>query len=279
LNTFAHRTRTLAATLVLMLAAACARDAPEPASAPIFAPKAALAAYLAGVYGADASREGAWTEGADDERVQRSVCAFGQAEGDVRNRYLLAVCGQPQGGGHASPGLVDFHLLEPTPTGFHPIAVARGQEFGSDGDPGTITLVQLGRQRAGFLVEEAWTGQGYVFGTRTVTEFRDGTLHKIATVRSAMSNAGAVDCTNATACANAGFELAFAQSFDTSEPYADAYPLLVHETGRECGAAVDRRHRLPFDAGAGRYTVPDALMREDCLAPVDADSALREDMR
>jgi hypothetical protein len=143
--------------------------------------------------------------------------------------------------------------------------VARDQGFGSDGQPGTVTLVRLGRERGGFVVEETWVGQGFVFGTRSILEFRDGALRTLATVRSGISNTGAMDCVDASDCSDAGFELEFAQSLDDSAPAADAYPLLVHETGHECGAAVDRRHRLEFDAASARYPVPGTLMREDCL--------------
>jgi hypothetical protein len=169
-------------------------------------------------------------------------------------------------GGHASPGLIDFHLLEPTSEGFQPTAVARDQGFGSDGQPGTVTLVRLGRERGGFVVEESWVGQGFVFGTRSILEFRDGALRTLAAVRSGIANAGALDCTDTADCADASFELEFTQTLDDSAPAADAYPLLVHETGHECGAVVDRRHRLEFDVDSARYPVPDALMREDCLA-------------
>lgn len=254
--------RALAALLVL-LSAACRPQAPAP-PAP-FAAEASLAAYLTGIYGTGAARGDAWADGAQDQRVQRSVCAFGPMEGDLRGHYLLAVCGEWLAGGHASPGLIDFHLLEPTNEGFRPTAVARDQGFGSDGHPGTVTLVRLGRERGGFLVEEAWVGQGHVFGTRSITEFRDGALRTLAAVRSGIANSGAMECFDGPGCGAAGFAVRFAQTLDDSAPTADAYPLLVHETGRECGSAVDRHHRLAFDAASARYPVPDALMREDCL--------------
>jgi hypothetical protein len=254
--------RAFALLLVLGLAA-CKPQAPAPS--PAFDAKASLAAYLTGIYGPAAARGEPWTDGADDRRVERSVCAFGPMQGDPRGHYLLAVCGEWLAGGHASPGVIDFHQLEPTVEGFRPTATARDQGFGSDGHPGTVSLVRLGRERGGFLVEESWVGQGYVFGTRSLVEFRDGALRTLAAVRSGISNAGSIDCFEVPDCGGAGFEIEFAQSLDASAPAADAYPLLVHETGHECGADVDRRHRFAFDAASARYPVPDALMREDCL--------------
>lgn len=240
----------IVALLAIVFAASCGRE--QSAPPPPFDAKAALASYLGGIYGAEAARGQAWTDGADDARVQRSVCAFGTTAGETRGRYLLAVCGEVLAGGHAMPGLIDFHVLEPTPSGFHPIELARDQGFGSDGQPGTVSLARLGRERGGFVVEEAWVGQGTVLGTRSVHEFRGGTVQPLATLRSELANGDGLDVT-------------FAMSFDAAEPDADAYPLLVHETGRDCGTAVDRRHRIAFDAGTGRYPVPATLMREDCL--------------
>jgi hypothetical protein len=143
-------------------------------------------------------------------------------------------------------------VLEPTLRGFHAIAFARDQGFGSDGHPGVVSLVRLGRDRAGFIVEEAWTGQGFFLGTQSVHEFRDGTLQQLAKLRSKLSDSN-------------GLDLTFALSLDAGTPDVDAYPLLVHETGRECGVDVDRRHRFAFEAGVARYPVPGTLMREDCL--------------
>jgi hypothetical protein len=265
-------TAALRAVLALLVLAvsACKPQAPEPAPTPAFDAKASLVAYLTGVYGVHAARGETWIDGADDARVQRSVCAFGPMEGDPRRHFLLAVCGEWLARGHSSPGLVDFHLLEPTADGFHPTATARDHGFGSDGHPGTVSLVRLGRERGGFLVEEGWVGQGLVTGTRSIVEFRDGALRTLAAVRSGIANAGAADCLEAADCASS-FDVDFAQSLDDSAPAADAYPLLVHETGRECGAEVDRRHRFAFDAASGRYPVPATLMREDCLRPSNPD--------
>ena len=256
-------TRALALTLLAVaFVAACSRQEPE---LPPFDAKVALDAYLGSIYGTAVAHDKAWTDGADDARVQRKVCAFGTTEGATRGRYLLAVCGESPEVGHAAPGLIDFHVLEPTPRGFHAVEFARDHGFGSDGHPGVVSLVRLGRDRAGFEVTESWTGQGTSLGTRSVHEFRDGTLQPLATLRSAISNMGASNCAKDAPCATLGFDLSFALSFDNSQPDVDAYPLTVHETGYECGSWVDRRHRFVFDAALGRYPVPATLMREDCL--------------
>jgi hypothetical protein len=52
---------------------------------------------------------------------------------------------------------------------------------------------------------------------------------------------------------------------DTHQSQQDMYALDVAETGTECGHAVKRAHRIPFNATTGSYDVPDALMREGCL--------------
>jgi hypothetical protein len=247
--------------------AGCRSHAPE---APVVAGPPPLTPYLAGVYGANASSDAPWT---DAEQVQRSVCAFGPVPGDDRARRLLAVCGTPADAGHATPGLVDFHVVEPTGAGWHTVDIARDQEFGSSGNPGVVTLAHLGRARAGFVVESGATGQGWVIGTRTLLEFRGGTLATLAVVRSELDNEG-VGCDPGPDCAAQAVALTFDLGFDAANPTADAYPLLVHEHGSECGETVERRHRLEFDAALGRYPVPPALMREACLRNVDPASGV-----
>jgi hypothetical protein len=253
--------RAVVAALLLASAIGCHRDEPAPAAP--FDAKRALTAYLGGVYGVDATRGTTWSEGRDDARVERGVCAFGPMPGEPRGRYLLAVCGTLPMGGHAEPGVVDFHLLEPAEAAFHPVAVARDEASGSDGAPGTVTLVRLGRERGGFIVAEGWTGQGYLLESLSVREFQEGTLQTLAQLRTHIDNLGASDCSGSD-CGPGSFAVDFETGFDATHADADGYPLLVHEHGRECGADVELRHRLDFDATTRRYPVPDALMREDC---------------
>lgn len=261
--------RAALAVALLALLAACHREADAPAAP--FDAKRALTAYLGGVYGVDATRAPTWTEGPDDARIERRVCAFGPIPGEPRGHYLLAVCGTLPVAGHAEPGLIDFHLIEPAEAAFHPLAVARDEASGNSGNPGTVSLAPLGRGRGGFLVGEDWTGQGYRFGTLSVREFQDGTLQTLAQLRTHIDNLGASACAG-PGCDPETFEVDFESTFDAAHPNADGYPLLVHEHGRECGSDVERRHRFEFDAALRRYPIPDALMREDCLVNLDPDT-------
>ncbi|MGH8028995.1 MAG: hypothetical protein ACREO3_03570 [Arenimonas sp.] len=269
-DTANSRLRFAAYGLAIALLAACSRGEPTPKGNE----DAPIGPYLVGIYGPTATPKGTWTDGADDARMERSVCAFGPMAGDTLGRRLLAVCATPLDAGHATPGLIDFHELKPAPDGWHPVEIARDQEFGNDGNPGTVSLVRLGRNRGGFVVEETWIGQGFVLGSRSLLEFRGGTLATLATLRTDLDNQGTLDCDDAGACNGDLVSLQFDQHLDASEIDADAYPLRVHEHGTECGQAVDRQHRFAFEAGTGRYSIPPALMREDCLRNVNPGSGV-----
>jgi len=87
-------------------------------------------------------------------------------------------------------------------------------------------------------------------------------------VRSHIDNSSAYDCDAADAepdCRTRLFDLDFSLTFDSRDPAARQWPLVIEETGLGCGAAqVRREHRFTLDAKTWTYAFPDALNREGC---------------
>jgi hypothetical protein len=152
------------------------------------------------------------------------------------------------------PGGVDFFALARSASGVRAQAQARDVESGNNGCAGDVRVVRFGRDRWGFLDHGGVTSQGYVIGWVHLRAFRAGQLEKLASVNTAFDNEGA-GC-DATDCREAGITLDSDVRFDAADAPADAWPLVVHQSGVECGLNVDRSHRYDFDAARLRYPVP-----------------------
>jgi hypothetical protein len=250
--------RHLAAVAMLLALAACR---PEGGSAPPVADeKAHLRSFLEATYGPQA-RGITWpVDGRTD--LQRRVCAQGRSVVASEERVLLAVCTEGVDAGHGESGLVDFFVLVPDAAAWRIAAQLREVETGSWGSAGTVTISRIGRDRPAFLLEDGWAGQGYLFETRSLYAVVGGTLRDVAMLRGSLSNEGA--CPDEDGCPDTAFGVEFDLSIDAGDPAAEAYDLLVHEHGSACGETLNLRHRITFDAAAGRYDVPGSLLREDC---------------
>ena len=243
---------------------------PKPATAQI-EPAPLLPVFLAGVYGPRASLDEPWADAPDGQRkagetIERSVCANERVEVAGAPHLLLAVCGVDPEAGHASTGLIDFFVLKPRGAQWQVAASARDLGFGSSGQPGEVSVHRLGRNFHGFRVEGAWVGQGYVLGAQTLVVPKGNAMVEAGTVRSSISNEGALDCELDRACDSRRIALSFDLQPDANDAAAKVYPLVVIEHGRECGSDVRREHRLAFDPATWHYLVPEALMREGCLS-------------
>lgn len=276
--------RPIAFALSLLAFAACDRAppaAPAPASARPSAPAkpppdraSRLKDFLRERYGAQATATGEWQgewqdpDGGDapPRKLAWRVCAEQPVVIGEVWRELLAVCGQLDGAGHPEPGVVDFHVLRPAGDGFAPEAELPGQIFGSNGNPGSVSVLRLGRDLYAFRIEHGWYGQGYALISQDlVVPGRDG-LFAAGSLRSHIDNAGALDCDgDETADCRAGlFDVDFELQPDDSDRMAERWPLRVNEHGHACGKDVQAQHTIAADPKTGRYAFPDALRREGC---------------
>jgi hypothetical protein len=233
-------------------------------------PDAVLVRVLLGIYGPGQVSMREARPGSDAPPLRRTPCASAPAPADPSHRWLLAVCMANEDAGHAEAGAIDFFVLDPA-ANWATVASLRDQPSGNAGYPGTVVLSAAGYARPAFIVEESWSGQGYTLGTRTIVALVDGKLREVASMRSALSHPEDAECSGAR-CAKTTFDVGFEMRFDATNPTRAAYPLLVHESGTECGAKVDRDQVVAFDAEAGKYLVPPELQREGCLRDMDEDA-------
>ncbi|MCD9029347.1 hypothetical protein LDO26_14190 [Luteimonas sp. BDR2-5] len=254
----------------------------SPPPAAVGLPGGAVREFLVAHYGELAQLSGDWPgtpvagSGLGDAAASREVCTRAPVGSEDAPAELLAVCGVPDGAGHATAAITDFFLLRAAGDGADGngaagrgvIAKARAhqQTFGSLGAVSGIEVRRLGARRHGFLVESGFTGQGITIGTYSLVVPRGDGFHEAAWLRSSIDNAGMLaDCPGADDCdGDATFDVAYDLAIDDSRPDADAYALLVREHGDLCGRRVDTVHRLAFDAATGTWAVPAALQREGC---------------
>jgi hypothetical protein len=227
---------------------------------------ASLLDFLRGTYGPDARLTQPWM---DADGRERRVCARGGSPDAPAWPSLLAVCASVPHCTGSGPGRVDFFALARTASGVRAEAQARAVESGNNGCAGDVRVVRFGRERWGFLDHGGAASQGYVIGWVALRAFRAGRLEQLASVNSAFDNNGA-RC-DADDCRDAGISLNSDVRFDPADGQADAWPLVVHQSGVECGLNVDRSRRYDFDAARHRYPVPEGPPDVGC--PPIADIA------
>ncbi len=233
---------------------------------------ARLQAFLVKRYGAEASLsqgwQGTWTQDGADRATDWQVCAEQPVVSGDSWQQLLAVCGALSEGGHADPGTVDFYVLRPSGEGFEVVAELTGGTYGSSGRPGTVQVIRAGSDFYGFRSESGWFGQGHSLETQTLILPGPKGLVDAGSLRSHIDNGAAYDCDDAEFaedCRTRVFNIDFSYRFDDSDRSARIWPLLIEETGSECGGKpVRREHRFSLDAGTWTYRFPESLQREGC---------------
>ncbi|MEG0186409.1 MAG: hypothetical protein RR704_23480, partial [Stenotrophomonas sp.] len=233
---------------------------------------ARLQAFLAERYGKGARLSegwrGTWTQEGEARATDWTVCAEQPAVSGDSWQQLLAVCGELVDAGHAQPGTIDFYVLRPTADGFTVAAELTGGTYGSSGRPGTVQIVRAGSDFYGFRAESGWYGQGHSLETQTFVLPGPNGLVDAGSLRSHIDNSAFYDCDDADsaeACRTQVFNLDFRYRFDDSDRSARVWPLLIEETGSECGGKPVRlQHRFTLNPTRWTYAFPDALQRESC---------------
>ncbi|WP_429000378.1 hypothetical protein [Stenotrophomonas rhizophila] len=233
---------------------------------------ARLQAFLVKRYGAEASLsqgwQGSWTQDGASRATDWQVCAEQPVVSGDSWQQLLAVCGALSEGGHADPGTVDFYVLRPSGEGFEVVAELTGGTYGSSGRPGTVQVIRAGSDFYGFRSESGWFGQGHSLETQTLILPGPKGLVDAGSLRSHIDNGAAYDCDDAEFaedCRTRVFNIDFSYRFDDSDRSARIWPLLIEETGSECGGKpVRREHRFSLDAQTWTYSFPESLQREGC---------------
>lgn len=238
----------------------------------------ALAAFLASVYGSGARVDGAWNGvpvdaafrakagEAADGTVSREVCEREDATIDGKPALLLAVCGALKDFGHPTAGTTDLFVLQADGGHWRATTQAHYEDFGSMGQPGEVQAERFGANLYGFVVDSAFFNMGEGSETRTILLPHGGAFVHAAEFRKSIDNTEwAKGCKERGDC-NPGrvIDLDFDMEIEDGNANAAAYPVVVEETGTQCGKHADARHTLTLDTTTFMYDVPAALTRDGC---------------
>lgn len=280
-----HRTALVAVVIATAAGLAGCTPASEPAPPPAVPDAAAanaaplahvsrterLQAFLTERYGKAArlsgTWRGSWSQDGDTRLTDWHVCAEQPVVTGGSWQQLLAVCGSPLENAHPDPGAIDFFVLRPEADRFVVATELTGQNFGSQGEPGTVQILRAGSDFYGFRIEHGWFGQGYSLITQTLVLPGPNGLVEAGGLRSHIDNNAAYDCDDADAepdCQSRLFNLDFTLRFDSRDPAARQWPLVIEETGLGCGGPVRREHRFTLDPKTWTYAFPEANQREGC---------------
>jgi hypothetical protein len=167
-------------------------------------------------------------------------------------RQLLFLAGSVQDVDHSprkyayaptDPGLVGLFVVAlPRGGGWSLLAAADGEPIGTNGDCACVTarLQRMGRDVYGWTMVDGGIWQGVEVSTHAVYAPVAGKVARVATVPDVEENAQDVH-----------HDIAF----DTGDPAAERYPLIVTTRG---GSGDGARSTIAFDPAGGRYPVPAA---------------------
>lgn len=254
--------------------AAPTATAPATPAAPVaqVSRTAQLQAFLAERYGKAAQLSkgwrGEWTQDGESRATDWQVCAEQPVVSGNSWQQLLAVCGELVDAGHGDPGTVDFYVLRPGTERLEVAAELTGGTYGSSGRPGTVSIIRAGSDFYGFRSESGWYGQGYAMELQSLILPGPNGLVDTGSVRSHIDNTAAYDCDDADSaedCRTRVFNIDLAMRFDDSDRAARVWPLVLEETGSDCGGTpIRRQHRFTLDPKRWTYAFPDSLQREGC---------------
>ncbi|MBI5257534.1 MAG: hypothetical protein HY855_13620 [Burkholderiales bacterium] len=175
--------------------------------------------------------------------------------------WLVAVCSTPRSGGsQAEAARLDLYQLRPAGRRWQVMASRLALATGAFGEPGQITIVQLGEGWFGFAVQEHAVGQGQSLGTLRLHAPTRGDITTVLALHTDYDNEGTGAC-DTEARQPAMPACRRIERRWTIEPAAGAgdWTIRIDDT-RQLGAkASQATHRLRFDAALGRYPLPPSL--------------------
>jgi hypothetical protein len=210
---------------------------------------------------------GEWAEQIGDSDFRSRVCFDHTRQTHLVSIRWIAVCSTNFDGAHDAKGRNAFFALDAEASAPKAIFELRGAEFGSNGRPGEVDWFDIGGGGA-FRVRSYRAGQGYVIeSTSLIAGTKDG-LGEVARWYSNFNFQGECAKANCPEALNYTVTVEAVALRDPKALYRGAkWNLRMHERGTDCGAPRERTFKVAFDNEAGRYAVPDALLRQSCLNP------------
>lgn len=236
------------------------------------APRRSLAALLAERYASppESSESGAGPSGdtaGEGDEVVHKPCA--RADIDLRGEphILLAMCGEIPGASHVEGGSVDLFVFRGTADSLVVAAESTGIQNGSNGRPGRVSILRLGRDFWGFSLVGAYLGQGERHeSTHWYAPSGNGIRHVLA-LASLDDNRQSGECLeHHEAC----WLSVRRPSIDSSDPGLAAFPIVLRDTLEAEGRLETRERRIEFDRSAWRWQPPEPLGEVDPLLVEDS---------
>lgn len=167
---------------------------------------------------------------------------------------LLAMCTRSaRESAPNDPGRIDLYLLKRDAEGWQPVAQKLGLESGQMGQPGEVSVLQLGPQLYGFEISETSVSQGYLLGGTRLYVPREAGFQVALDYTSTVRNTGTHECAHATPAVCSDFSRRL--KIDVREGVT-AYPLRITSLGHFRGEPVSATHVLSFDAKRSQYRLP-----------------------
>ncbi len=264
------------ALAIAALLAACQQGTPAPSAdadkPPVLRHDDAVLALLQQRYGAPSQLQGEWAQQLEDagtghaRPVRRDVCAD-QSVVISESRYrMLAVCTHYDNASSIELGTSDFIVLREAVDGSMQLAAElSGRASGANGQPGSVTTVQVGAAAWAYQVDDEVLQIGARMRNRSWVVFTgNDALHDAGWLRTHLDDHNAVDCGSTGNCRNGSLDLNFDAVPDDSQAQLPYWPLRVHETGRGCKGKVDATHSIAYDPAQARYQIPSTMQIEAC---------------
>lgn len=186
-------------------------------------------------------------------RVQ-SVCASRDVDLRGQPHRLLAVCHRAvRETALNDPATVDLYVLRREGSAWQTVAQRLGIESGRAGQPGEVSVLQLGPSFYGFEFNDTWVTQGYLLGGSRLYVPRGDGFQPALEYTTSVKNSGARECIEATsACSDFSRRL----QADPQQLNAGAYALRITSRGSFRGEPVSASHVLSYDARRAQYRLP-----------------------
>lgn len=215
-----------------------------------------IAEFMASRYGDYDSKEQAWREDAKGAVLLFSPCAQQRVGIEGARHILLAACGRNRSNSHVDSGRADFYLLEKTPSALVVAASAEGEMTGSWGDPGTVTIVQLGKGFYGFQLEVSDMHFGRSYTQLSLHAPRNSRIVPVLKLQS-FADSNPCTATPELSAGKACTDVRRSLLVDTRQPELPAYPIVVKERGHYDGdKLLNHDYPLHFDSKHWRYPLP-----------------------
>lgn len=215
-------------------------------------PGVSLDAFMARNYGTPSPSKGIWTD--SGQNIHRP-CAKGEVSIQGNPHLLLAVCTDSIEASNATSGSVDLYVLRGTWDAFTVAAETTSIASGSNGHPGKVVVLHLGKEFFGFEMSDDYIGQGeYQAQAVWFAPSRTG-IRRVLWMTSVHDMTMTNECSEDSTSPEC-FSESRRASIDSSDPARKTFPVDLYDTLRRPGDTTVRKHRIEFEPSKWSYPEP-----------------------